>query len=137
MLLPKERIKQDCNKKKFSFNVLQELSKKYQTSLTATALRFATIGNHPIMVVYSVNNKVKWYWYSTDFRFWSLKHGKERVPEDTAAGEYFNKGTKYNSPEIVFADDWFKVKFENDMERRFYESCIYGNNGSVISILWE
>ena len=94
LLLPKERIKQDCNKKKFSFNVLQELSKKYQTSLTATALRFATIGNHPIMVVYSVNNKVKWYWYSTDFRFWSLKHGKERVPEDTAAGEYFNKGTK-------------------------------------------
>lgn len=137
LLLPKERIKLDCNKRKFSFTILQEISKKYQASLTATALRFSTIGNHPIMVVYSFNNKINWYWFSADFRFWSLKHGKLKVPEDTAAGEFFIKGRKYTTPEIVYADDWFNVKYESDLERKYFESCIYGSNGSVVSIIWE
>lgn len=137
LLLPKKRFKIDCYRRKFSFAIIQELSKKYQTSLTATSLRFASLGNHPIMVVYSINNTIKWYWYSNDFRFWSLRYGKIKVPEDTAAGEYFLKGRKYSSSEIVFADDWFNVRFDSEKEKKFYEHCIYGLNDSVISIIWE
>lgn len=137
LLLPRNRLKLDCLRRKFDFKLLQELSKKYQTSMTATALRYATLGFSPIMVIYSVNNAVKWYWYTHDFPFWSLKHGKQLVPENTAAGEYFTKNAKYNSSEIVFADDWFSVKFERDLERQFYEHCIYGKDSNVISIIWE
>jgi len=137
LLLPKDRIKQDCFRRKFDFRLIQELSKKYQTSITATALRYATIGCYPIMVICSEKARIKWYWYTDDFPFWSLKHGKAKVPEDTAVGEYFLKGTKYNSAEIVYADDWFNVRFDNDLNRPFYEHCVYGNNGIVISILWE
>lgn len=137
LLLPKNRFKQDCFRRKFEFKLIQELSKKYQTSLTATALRYATIGCSPIMVVYSVSNTIKWYWYTYDFPFWSLKHGKLRVPEDTAAGEYFSKGKEYTSSEIVFADDWFNIKFESDMSRQFFEHCVYGKQQNVLSIIWE
>lgn len=137
LLLPKARIKQDCFKRKFNFKLIQELSKKYQTSLTATSLRYATIGCYPIMIVCSINNKIKWYWYTDDFPFWSLKHGKAKVPEDTAAGEFYGKGIQYSTSEIVFADDWFTIYFDKDVERKFYEHCIYGLNGMVTSILWE
>lgn len=137
LLLPKNRVKADCFRRKFEFKLIQELSKKYQTSITATALRYASIRCHPIMVVCSSNSKIKWYWYTDDFPFWSLKYGKSKVSENTAVGEYFLKGVKYTTTENVFADDWFNVKFDKDLERPFFEHCIYGNNGIVISILWE
>ena len=137
LLIPKKWVKEYCFKKSFSFRIIQELSKLYQVSLTATAIRFAIIGCHPIMVVCSQNNRVKWYWSTSDFPFWTLKHGKEKVPVDTAVGEYFLNGTKYDSSETVYADDWFKVKFQDDYDRKFYEQCIYGYDNTVISILWE
>lgn len=137
LLLPKLWVKQDCFKRRFNFKLIQELSKKYQTSLTATAIRFSNIGCHPIMVICSKNKMIKWYWFTNDFPFWTLKHGKDKVPKDTAAGEFFEKGMKYKTTEIVYADDWFKVKFEDDYERQFYEHNIYGFDNTVISIIWE
>ena len=137
LLLPKKRIEEDCFRRKFDIKLIKELSKKYQTGLTATVLRFATVGNHPIMVVYAVDNKIKWYWRSDDFPFWVLKHGKDKIPEDTAMNEFFTKNIKYKTSEIVCADDWFKVKFDKDYDRQFYEYCFYGYNNSVLSIIWE
>ena len=137
LLLPKLWVKEDCFKKTFNFRLIQELSKKYQSSLTATVLRYANIGCHPIMVVFSKENSIKWYWFTNDFPFWTLKHGKEKIPEDTAVGEFFQMGTKYTTSEVVYADDWFKIKFERDFERPFFEHCIYGYDNSVISIIWE
>ena len=64
LLLPEGKFRADVNKRKFKFEVIQELSAKYQTSFTATALRFANIGNHPIMVVFALKGNISWYWYS-------------------------------------------------------------------------
>ena len=89
------------------------------------------------MVVCSINSRIKWYWYTDDFPFWSLKYGKLKVPEETTAWEYFAKNKQYSTTETVYADDWFKVYFDEDRERRFYEHCVYGKNGTVISIIWE
>ncbi|MDO5655753.1 MAG: ImmA/IrrE family metallo-endopeptidase [Flavobacteriaceae bacterium] len=137
LLLPKKRIEKDCFRKKFDIKLIKELSKKYQVSLTATALRFATIGNHPIMIVYSVDNSIKWYWRSDDFPFWVLKHGKDKIPNDTAMSEFYTMGTKYKSNETVYAENWFKMNFESDYDRQFCEHCIYGLDNSVLSIIWE
>ena len=137
LLLPRTRIKEDCFKRKFEFKLIQELSKKYQTSITATALRYSTIGCSPIMVAYCINNSIKWYWQTTGFPFWSLKFGKSKVPENTVVGEYFSKKRKYTTSEIVYADDWFDIRFDKDRERQVLEHCVYGYNGSVLSIVWE
>lgn len=137
LLLPKDRFKHDCFKRKFNFKLIQELAKKYQTSITATSLRFAAIGTHPIMVVYSIKNIIKWYWRTYDFPFWILKHGKTKVPENTSAGEFYSKGIRYSTTELVYADEWFKVSFDEDYNRPFFEHCIYGRNEAVLSIIWE
>lgn len=136
LLLPEVRFRKDVFRRKFKFEIIQELSKKYQTSFTATALRFASIGNHPIMVVFSYKGAIKWYWNSDDFPYWSLKHGKAKVPEDTVAGEYFKLNRSPDKRQEVFAIDWFTGVFDSDLNRKFYEQCLY-HKGFVISVIWE
>ncbi|MDX5321365.1 MAG: ImmA/IrrE family metallo-endopeptidase [Bacteroidota bacterium] len=136
LLLPETRFKTDILRRKFKFEILQELSKKYQTSFTATALRFATIGNHPIMVVLCYKGAIKWYWYSDDFPYKSLRHGKSKVPEDTVAGEYFSKNEAPDNKQEVFAIDWFNYVYDSDVNRKFYEQCMF-YKGYCLSVLWE
>lgn len=137
LLLPQKWIKQDCLKRKFNFALIQELSKKYQASLTATSLRIANIGIYPLMVVYSKQGKIKWYWFTEDFRFKSLLHGKDKVPENTSAGEFFYENRKNSGSETVYAGDWFNIRFSSERDIRFYEHCVYGSDGSVLSVIWE
>lgn len=136
LLLPETRFRADCFRRKFSFELIDELSKKYQTSFTSTALRFTSIGNHPIMVVLSYNSAIKWYWYSNDFPYRALLHGKTKVPDDTVAGEYFSKQRSPKSKQQVFAMDWFKNVWESSTNRKFYEQCLFHNN-YVLSVIWE
>lgn len=136
LLLPKTKIINDCFRRKFSYQIIDELAKKYQVSLTATAIRFSDIGNHPIMVVYSQANKIVWYCHSDDFPYWTLRHGKIKVPEDTSAGDFFYKGITYRNTQEVFAIDWFNNVFQSHTYRKFNEHCIYGTN-SILSIIWE
>lgn len=136
LLLPENGVINDCFRRKFSFSLIQELSKKYQTSISSTALRFAAIGNHPIMVVYSKRNKIEWYWSSDDFPYWYLKNGKDKVPEDSVAGEYFSLSRKPQSTQVIFAMDWFNNVWESDTNREFKEHCLY-HNDQVLSVIWE
>lgn len=140
LLLPEERVKTDVFRRKFNFIILDELSKKYQTSITSTAIRFSEIGNHPIMVVCSKNGAVKWKWNSEGFPFYNLKWGNKggKVPEDTAAGEFFQEKTRQNDTQIVFAGDWFDVYKDDLSSNRFYEHCISSpNSNTALSIIWE
>ncbi len=89
------------------------------------------------MIICAQNNIIKWYTFSKDFPFWSLKYGKSKISENTVVGEYFHKNRKYLTPEVVFADDWFEIKFDKDRSREFFEQCLYGTDGFVLSIIWE
>jgi Zn-dependent peptidase ImmA (M78 family) len=139
LLMPKSRVIKDCFRRKFNFQIIEELSAKYQTSITATLMKFASIGNHPIMVICSVGNKVKWAKFSDDFPYKRIKQLKNAtVPPDSIAGEYFQSNKKYNTEIQVAAIDWFENVWDADVERPFYEKCIYADNHNfVLSILWE
>ncbi len=141
LLMPKSRIIKDLNKRKFSFNIIEELATKYQTSITATLLKFASIGNHPIMIICSVDKVIKWFKYSEDFPFKYIDTlAGFKVPKNTAAGQYFyQNGLKCeDNYEIVDAEDWFKISYEKDYGRKFYEYCIFSDiNKFVLSIIWE
>lgn len=136
LLIPRSRFIQDCKGKKFNFNLLDSLSKKYQTSLTSTAIKFADIGNHPIMIVFCENNKIRWYWYSEDFPYKYLLHGKFKIPEDTVAGEYFSGNKISKNTEEVWAMDWFDNVSEGDTNRKFFEHCVPYKN-KAMSFIWE
>jgi len=140
LLLPTSRLIKDINRKIFTFNLIEELSAKYQVSITATLLKFAAVGNHPIMIVCSVNSVIKWFKYSSDFPFKYIEARPGfKVPVNTCAGQYFYENrTKNQESEIVFAEDWFRLNYDEDYGRQFFEHCIYADAYNfVLSVIWE
>lgn len=135
LLMPEDRFKKDCLRKKFNFSLLDEFSKKYQTSLTSTAIRFSDIGNHPLMIVFCENERIKWHWYSDDFPYTFLLHGKFRIPQDTAVGEYYSNGKVYKNTQEVWAIDWFNNVPNYRTNQKFYEHCVPYKN-MAMSFIW-
>jgi len=141
LLIPTSRLLKDVYRRKFSFNIIEEIAAKYQTSITATLIKFASIGNHPIMIVCSVDKKIKWFKYSEDFPFKYIDTLSDfKVPQNTSAGRFFyENGTKCEGEaDLVYAEDWFKLYNDKDYGRHFNEYCIYSDkNRFVLSVIWE
>lgn len=136
LLMPETRFVKYCEDFHFfDISVLEFLSKTFNVSFTACAIRFADIGTHPIMIVYSEDNKIKWVWYSSDFPFKYLADKRPKIPEDSLVGQYFktNSGTKRT--EQLWAIDWFSV-LKEDMNRKIYEYVLPYKN-KCLSIIWE
>ncbi|WP_299248843.1 ImmA/IrrE family metallo-endopeptidase [uncultured Aquimarina sp.] len=136
LLMPDEKFTKHCFRKKFSYQIIQELAGKFGTSISATAIRFCAIGNHPIMVVYSKKNEIKWYWSSEDFPFKWLKYGKDKLPEDTVAGEYFSKNRDPKKTEPLYAMDWFSIRRQDQAETPFFEYALT-RGVHCLSVIWE
>lgn len=138
LLLPENRLKQDCFKKPFNFKLIEELAAKYQTSITATVLKLMTIDKHPIMLVCSIDGKIKWFKHSHDFPFKWLKKPFGIVPKYSLAGVYFATREKFDEELPITANDWFENVRDREIERPFFEKCIYSDRHNfVLSIIWE
>lgn len=135
LLMPEERFKKHIQRKKFEFSIIKSLSEHFQTSITATAIRFADIGNHPIMIVFGEKGKIKWRWNSEDFPFKYLLYD-DKIPENSVMGEYFTNGRLPNETEEVWPIDWFNFVNEDDEHRKFKEHCI-PHKYLALSIIWE
>ncbi|MGB5990527.1 MAG: ImmA/IrrE family metallo-endopeptidase [Marinifilaceae bacterium] len=137
LLMPTVRFKEVCQNKIFDYSIIKELSNTFNVSITATAIRFTQIGNHPICIIYSHNNKPIWYYYSSDFRFKKLLHNKSKIPINTLAGDFYNKGIR-NLEEIELeAEDWFLCFNQNDRKTTIIEKSIFSPNNSALSIIWQ
>jgi len=137
LLMPTERLNNICFKHSFDYSILKKISNSFNVSITAAALRFVEIGNHPICVIFSQNNKPLWYRFSNDFHYKRLLHDKTKIPINTLAGDYFNKGIKTVEETIIDAGDWFYCYTEESKENEIIEKVIIGPNHSVLSIIWE
>lgn len=139
LLLPPNRFERFIHRKKFSFSLIESISNHFGISISATLFRFVESGNHPIMVVYSQNNIVKYKWCSESFPYKFLNNdSRKRTPINTAANDFFIDKTTYKEPEIVFATDWFKSSYNDIRGVQLNEKCIYHSfNNAVISIIWQ
>lgn len=137
LLMPERSFKEYCKGEKFSPQLIMDLSDHYNTSLSATAIRYCDIGNHPIMLICARNGSVLWNWKSVDFQFEYLKTHQGKVPGSTVAGEFFRLKRQFNVPETVYAEDWFHyVEFPPNTFQLF-EYCFYApQKNFVMSLLW-
>lgn len=137
ILMPEERFRKDVGNKKFGIEVIDFLKTEYKVSRTACALRFADIGNYPLLVVYAEKNIIKWSYSSEDFPFKWLINDKI-VPLNTVMGDYFrnNHDADVFKTEPVWAIDCFKYVRDEDVRRQFKEHCITYKN-SALSLFWE
>lgn len=140
LLLPEKRVLKDLHCKKFNATLIDEISTKYNVSVTATLLRFVGLNHRPMMVVCSRNGYIAWHRETHDFPFpYPLYGHKGKVPENTSAGEYFYEKRKYaDKAEIVFAGEWFVLNHKSDVNRKLYEYCYYFDGlNQVVSVIWE
>ncbi len=141
LLMPTNSVKDLILGRRFDFSVIDDMAEKYKVSKSAAALRFADIGNAPIMVVYAMDGKIQWVSRSEDFPFWRLRYGNgkgDRVPENTVMGTYFYEqdNSDCKQEETVYAGDCFDTRREEDNDRKFIEWCI-GFQNKAFSVFWE
>ena len=142
LLMPERLFKEACTGVNFSPDLLRSLSNRFKTSITSTAYKYFELGNHPICLCYSHNNKVK-YWKRPDNYPHFIKNRINLAPpEDSVAFEFFENGKVYSkkqSRQQIWKSTWCELKnWENDNDFKFYEYCIITPKfNTVLSVIWE
>ena len=138
LLMPRTRLRQLTGGRKFSLEIIKDVSNAFDVSLTAALFRFAQVGTHEIMIVASRNGVVEWSFRSEQFpkvpnRF---RRGGS-VPSSTVAGEaFFKNNARYTTVEQVDFEDWFEFKTWKP-PYPLYEQCFYSDlYNCVTSVIW-
>lgn len=137
LLMPEKIFRRAPRNKKFSIETIFKLAHIFQASFMATALRFVEIGTHPIFVIVSEKNVVRWWASSVDFPKWKHRFRiGQTLPVQTVAGEFFTKqDAKYTGVEDIDEDAWFYPTWQAKI--KMHEQCYYSSQyGYVISTIW-
>lgn len=123
---------------KFSMKQVDDLASKFQTSKTATLLRYRDLGSYPIALIFIDNGIIKWTQYSHDFVLQYIPKDT-KLPVDTVAGDiFYQKNDIPDQPELVDAIEWFPEDFniKRYMKWKFYEQCFAVSDTGILSCLW-
>jgi uncharacterized protein DUF955 len=139
-LMPASLFKEECKGKYFGPDVIDHLSKRFQVSKTAAILRFIKEGNHPICIVYSSSNQMKWWKKSDDFIYFLNFTRNQAPPNGSVANEIFELKKSYfdeKQKQNIEKSTWFELKTD-EPDKWMYEYCLNAYSyGYVISIIWE
>lgn len=138
LLMPTTLFKNLVNGKKLSLNLIEEVAKYFQVSLTATIIRYSRVGQFPTMVIYAENGLIKWKVSSPDFPFPYLTYGS-KVPAWTVAGDFFNGRKLEREPIQVDAIEWFpdNYKLQHENTYKLWEQCFQVSTNGLIVCLWS
>ena len=119
-----------------STDVIRELAEYFQTSLTATAVRFIEVADEPCAMVVSERGRVRWWRASERLagQFWL--EPKSEVSAETVAGAYFSGEPIPAEPEEVDAEAWLGGRARQIAESLFESAVPLDRYGQVISLLW-
>jgi Zn-dependent peptidase ImmA (M78 family) len=130
LLMPKPLFEPDCDVRQPTFAIVERLSKKFGTTLTATAIRFVRLCPEACAVVWSEAGAIKWAVRGDDFYPW-IEFGKRLDSHthaaDVSAGKPVPKG-----PQVVPARAWTD-KGSGDL---YEETLAFGGLGAALSLLW-
>lgn len=139
LLMPYDRYREFCARKPFCFDLLFEVSERFQASLVACLLRFVEAGTREFLVVVSQEKRIKWFSKSPDFPKFSFRFKVGgSLPKDSLSELYYGNvefriqsGIEESDPET-----WF---FINDGRRNniMYEQCYYSDRSQqLITLVW-
>lgn len=133
LLMPKNLLLRVYRRKrKFEFETILEIKKKFGVSQLAALYRVFILDLHPLLIVKSKNGKVLGYPMRNEGFYFKL-NSNEKLPEDSLAYKYFKNNLKSNITKKLWAMDWFDV----DNNKEVFEHCIYYDSlNTVYSIIW-
>jgi Zn-dependent peptidase ImmA (M78 family) len=151
LLMPSLLFTKACKGKKFNQTLLYQLSDLFAVSKTATILKFLKAGNHPIMVVCTQNNRIKWWKMAKSMedaehpiveswkRYLVKVTNNLSPPADSVVGQLFKKGSSNEFVERVQEIEksvWFVTR--PDYDAPMFEFCHYVPSYQfALSVIWE
>jgi len=142
LLMPEKLFLKEALGKKFTPLLIKQLAQRFKTSLTATVFRYLQFDLHPICVVLTENEKVK-YWKKYDgLNVWMQDVTRLKPPPESVALEYIQNDYQFlysleEKGQQISKSVWFNLR-ENEDDTTFYEYCIPTKKyKSILSIIWE
>ena len=118
-----------------SLELIREVARECQTSLSATAWRYCDFMPFAGAVVWSTNGKIAWSKATAEFGFY-IRRGKILEQGTVAHASFLAGATTTDRAQIVPADLWLENDHLDDGAKLCEESVFLGNYGSVLSLLW-
>ena len=135
--MPKEWFKKFTGRRKLNFELLKETAEYFNTSLTATALKYSNIGAVPSAVIMSKEGTVVWHSPNEYFPLtWIPKNYK--VHKNSKAYNFYRNKEMIEYDNLVKANTWYfeDNKCRNDIYL-WEQNVFMPNYNSVLTLLWE
>jgi Zn-dependent peptidase ImmA (M78 family) len=137
LLMPSSLFKSRVIGKQMSLDLIRETADYFRTSQTATLLKYKDLGDYPTSIIYIENGIIKWKSESSDFPLKFLPNGS-KVPQSTAAGDFFSGQGLEDEPVLVNALDWFPEDFniEDYLDTELFEHNFRIGAHGLLCCLW-
>lgn len=134
LLMPESMFSQLCLGKPPTLNFIQELAATFNTTLTATALRYVNFSPYRCAVICSKSSSIEWAKGSTDFGYF-LQRGTP-LHQDCLAFDFFKGINVPRSMQPVLARAWIQDQKVSTMARLQEQSWTLGSYERVLSLIW-
>ena len=140
-LLPERFFAGLCRDVEPSFDHIAELSDDFDVSLTATALRYLFFCNEPLAIVFSQNNRIRWFQGSKDFEEIREDLGffidvRSRLDPSTRAALFFQGRSIPPKARNIDAAAWFTPGRYHHGATIKEQSIAMPSHNSVLTLLW-
>jgi Zn-dependent peptidase ImmA (M78 family) len=137
LLLPTKYVEEKC-KNSLDFNIIKNLANIFQTSLIATAYKCIEVLEYiPCIIIFSQDNKIKWYKMSEDLRHHEDKFFISKKMELNIGSQAYNFFNKKNIIEdtTTAPSVWFTNQYKD--EQYFLEeyTFIMPNLNATLTLL--
>ncbi len=132
LLLPKFMFEPLVKNKEITFQTVRELCAKFQTSLTATAIRLAECGSFPAIVACHNKQNRLWQFRGSDVPF--VIQLRDAPGAYTNAFDLLHGKISTSKPESVQASDW--ITHPKSKYYSIHEDSVKISEDLVLSLLW-
>jgi hypothetical protein len=134
LLMPEEMFKPLAEPPEPSLRVVRQLAETFQTTLTATALRYIESCSRRCALVVSRNKQVEWFRTTKDF-YYKLEKGTS-LHQNSWAWSYFEGEDVPETIQTVRADAWLEGKRVRPRNQIKEHSIFLRRYGTVLTLLW-
>lgn len=137
LLMPRDIFQSRIARTVPTTEVIKNLATEFDTSLTATALRYVETSKEYCLFVVSENNKIRWWRASDAFSNRNLwLDNRSSLPRHSAAAAYFRDRETPTEPIEVDLKDWLGEMNDIDSDYVIEQAIALPEFNQVISLIW-
>ncbi|MBD3184178.1 ImmA/IrrE family metallo-endopeptidase [Candidatus Poribacteria bacterium] len=138
LLMPENVFRQDIQNRDISLKTISFLARKYKTSITSTAIRYARFNPEVCAIIVSEEGKIRYFSYSESFRKDKSLYLSRSAPlqEGTFAKKLFDKDIKdLDAHGEVYINSWSKSASDSKA-KMIEQSRYFPKFKQILSLIW-